>query len=427
MVVAAVVIGLLVGALGALLALRPLLVRGRSHEAEASRLRDEVREIDRALAAAQAALGVERGSLDERVASAVQKASSDALQQSSEAFLSLAHTKLDTYVAPLRQSLEKVETQVSALEKARQEAYGALNEGVRQLRSDQEQLRKETGNLVTALRAPQVRGRWGEIQLRRVIEMAGMLSYCDFDEQRTTTDEDGRLLRPDIVVRLPGGKSIVIDSKVPLLAYLDALREDIGDEERRVAFGEHARLVRDHALKLGQKAYWRQFADTPDFVVMFLPDEAFFRVALDHDPALFELATESKVIIASPTTLIGLLRTVAYGWQQETLAESAREIGDLGRDLYKRLSVMGTHMSKLGKSLDRAVTAYNETVGSLERQVMSQARKFERHGIAGIEAPDLDPIERRARQLTAAEFVPEGSGQGALELPALEVVAGDAA
>lgn len=436
MVIAAVVIGLVVGALGTLLALRPLLVRGRAHEGEAGRLRDELRNVERTLAATEASLEAERGALGDRVASAVQKASSDALQQSSEAFLSLAHTKLDAYVAPLRQSLDKVETHVGALELARKEAYGALNEGVRLLRADQERLRAETGNLVTALRAPHVRGRWGEIQLKRVIEMAGMLEYCDFDEQHTVTSDEGRMLRPDVVVRLPGGKSVVIDSKVPLTAYLDAMRDDLDEPARGIARAEHARHVREHAQKLGQKAYWRQFANTPDFVVMFLPDEAFYRVALDHDPGLLEAAFASNVIVASPTNLIGLLRAVAYGWQQETLAENAREIGDLGRDLYRRLSTMGTHVAKLGKALDKAVSVYNETVGSLERQVMSQARKFERHGIGGIEPPDLEPVERRARQLTAAELVDAAgtsrteSAQRALELPTaleLEVVSGDAA
>jgi len=294
---------------------------------------------------------------------------------------------------------------VTALERSRQEAYGALTEGVRQLRADQERLRTETGNLATALRAPHVRGRWGEIQLRRVIELAGMVQHCDFEEQRTTTGDDGSAMRPDVVVRLPGGKHVVIDSKVPLVAYLEAVREDVSDDQRRGALADHARHVRDHVQKLGQKGYWRQLPATPEFVVMFLPDESFLRAALEQDPALIELAMANNVIPASPTNLIGLLRAVHYGWQQETIAESAREVSDLGRELYRRLSTMGAHVARLGKSLDGAVKAYNETVGSLERQVLVQARRFERHGITGIEAPELNPIERQARTLAAPELV----------------------
>jgi DNA recombination protein RmuC len=327
------------------------------------------------------------------------------MKESSSAFLDLAQTKLDAYVAPLRESLGKVETQVSALESARKEAYGSLTEAVRNLREEQLRLHSETSNLVTALRAPHVRGRWGEIQLRRVVEMAGMVQHCDFVEQPTTTDGDGRVLRPDVIVRLPGGKRIVIDSKAPLAAYLDAFATDVTDEVRQARFAEHARHVREHILKLGQKGYWRQVDSTPEFVVMFLPDESFLRVALEHDASLIELAVDNNVIPASPTNLIGLLRAVHYGWQQETIAEGARQISDLGRELYKRLSTMGAHVSKLGRSLDAAVRSFNETVGSLERQVLPQARRFEQHGITGITPPELTPIERQARVLSAAELV----------------------
>jgi DNA recombination protein RmuC len=277
---------------------------------------------------------------------------------------------------------------------------------VRGLREEQLRLHGETSNLVTALRAPHVRGRWGEIQLRRVVEMAGMVQHCDFVEQPTTRDGDGRILRPDVIVRLPGGKRVVIDSKAPLSAYLDAVEVNATDDERRVRLGEHARHVREHILKLGQKGYWRQLDATPEFVVMFLPDESFLRAALEHDPSLTELAVQNNVIPASPTNLIGLLRAVHYGWQQETIAEDARKISDLGRELYKRISTMGTHVSKLGRSLDGAVRAFNETVGSLERQVLPQARRFEQHGITGVTPDELAPIERQTRVLTAAELVP---------------------
>jgi DNA recombination protein RmuC len=306
------------------------------------------------------------------------------------------------------------------VERVRQEAYGSLTEGVRQLRTDQEKLRLETGNLVTALRAPHVRGRWGEIQLKRVIELAGMVEHCDFHEQQTSSDADGNQLRPDVVVHLPGDKHVVIDSKVPLVAYLDAFREDATDEQQRAALADHARHVREHIQKLSQKAYWRQFQGTPELVVMFLPDEAFMRAALEHDSSLSELAWSNNVIPASPTNLIGLLRAMHYGWQQETIAESAREVSDLGRELYKRLATMGAHVSKLGRSLDGAVKAYNETVGSLERQVLVQARRFEQHGISGIEPPELQPIERQTRSLAAAELV------DADEQPALEAVSAGA-
>ena len=409
MTIAALIIGLAVGlalgALGVAFALRDRLRAASGDAARVAALDAEARALERRAVEAEVRLEAERGTLDERVASAVKTASAAAMKESSGAFLDLAQTKLDAYVAPLRESLGKVETQVSALESARKEAYGSLTEAVRSLREDQLRLRGETTNLVTALRAPHVRGRWGEIQLRRVIEMAGMVQHCDFVEQQTTADGEGRLLRPDVIVRLPGGKQIVIDSKAPLAAYLDAFAGDRGDEDRQARFAEHARHVREHILKLGQKNYWRQIESTPEFVVMFLPDESFLRVALEHDASLMELALDNNVILASPTNLIGLLRAVHYGWQQETIAEGARQISDLGRELYKRLSTMGAHVSKLGRSLDAAVRSYNETVGSLERQVLPQARRFEQHGITGVTPPELTPIERQTRALSAAELV----------------------
>jgi DNA recombination protein RmuC len=412
MTIAALLIGLAVGvALGATAALFGLRERMRSGTAALARtdaLEVEARGFERRAIEAEAQLAAERGTLDERVARAVQAASTAAMKESSGAFLDLAQTKLDAYVAPLRESLGKVETQVTALESARREAYGSLTEAVRSLREDQLRLRSETSNLVTALRAPHVRGRWGEIQLRRVIELAGMVQHCDFVEQPTTDDGDGRVLRPDVLVRLPGGKCIVVDSKAPLAAYLDAFAADVTDEVRQAALRDHTRQVRDHIVKLGQKAYWRQFDSTPEFVVMFLPDESFLRAALEHDPSLVEFAADNGVITASPTNLIGLLRAVHYGWQQETIADGARQISDLGRELYKRLSTMGTHVSKLGRSLDTAVRSFNETVGSLERQVLPQARRFEQHGITGIAPPELTPIERQTRVLSAPELVGEG-------------------
>jgi DNA recombination protein RmuC len=405
--IAAVLIGLAVGAFAVLLAVRPALVERRR------RIQDVI-ELERALAAAEAELSVERGSRDERLEAAIKALSTEALDANSTRFLELAETHLSGQVRPLKASLERMDQQLQSVERVRQEAYGALNEGVRQLRTDQEKLRTETGNLVTALRAPHVRGRWGEIQLRRVIELAGMVEHCDFAEQQSTSDADGNVLRPDVIVHLPGQKHVIIDSKVPLVAYLDAFREDVTDDERRAFLADHARHVREHVQKLSQKAYWRQLPGTPELVVMFLPDESFMRAALEHDSSLSELAWSNNVIPASPTNLIGLLRAMHYGWQQETIAESAREVSDLGRELYKRLATMGTHVSKLGRSLDGAVKAYNETVGSLERQVLVQARRFERHGITGVEPPELQPIERQTRPLAAAELVEPGQ-QATLE------------
>jgi DNA recombination protein RmuC len=398
MIVISLLIGLFVGASGVLLLVRPALVERR-------RRVDQVVGLERELAEARAEVATGERTLDERVAAAITKLSTEALDANSARFLELAETRLSGHVRPLKDSLARMDQQLQGVERVRQEAYGTLTESVRQLRTDQERLRAETGNLVTALRAPHVRGRWGEIQLRRVIELAGMVEHCDFVEQQTTTDEEGRILRPDVVVRLPGGKQIVIDSKVPLVAYLDAFRETATEDERLARLKDHARHVREHVLKLGQKAYWRQLPATPEFVVMFLPDETFLRGALEQDPSLVELAVANNVIPASPTNLIGLLRAVHYGWQQETIAESAREVSDLGRELYKRLATMGAHFTRMGKSLDGAVKAYNDTVGSLERNVLPQARRFERHGISGIEPPELQPIERQARALAAAELV----------------------
>ena len=412
MVLLAFILGLACGGVALYIVVRPAL-------AERRRRIEQVIVLQREVAEARAELTVERGALDDRLAAAIAAISTQALDANSARFLELAEARLSGQVRPLKDSLDRMDQQLQGVERVRQEAYGTINENVRLLRRDQERLRAETGNLVTALRTPHVRGRWGEIQLRRVIEMAGMVEHCDFTEQQTTTDDDGRVLRPDVVVQLPGGKHVVIDSKVPLVAYLDAFQEHVTDEERRAHLGNHARHVREHIHRLGQKAYWRQFPASPEFVVMFLPDETFLRAALEQDSSLIELAVSNNVIPASPTNLIGLLRAVHYGWQQETIAESAREVSELGRELYKRLATMGAHVGRLGKSLDGAVKAYNETVGSLERQVLVQARRFEQQGITGIEPPELQPIERQTRALAAAELV------GPDETP-LEALAGGA-
>ena len=285
-------------------------------------------------------------------------ATGEAIERSSSSLLQQTEAKL----APIKETLARFDEQARALEQARVTAIAGVREQLRTVAEGQSRLQKETGNLVTALRAPHVRGRWGEVQLKRVVELAGMVAYCDFVEQADERDADGRLLRPDLVVKLPGGKSIVVDSKAPLDAYLDAAEAE-DDETRRTHLARHARLVREHMTQLGQKRYWQQFDPAPEFVVMFLGDEAWFRAALDHDPSLLEAGVEAGVVPASPTTLIALLRTVAYGWQQETVAESARSVSKLGRELYDRLGVFAGHLSGVGKSLDGAIRNYNSAVG----------------------------------------------------------------
>ncbi len=317
--------------------------------------------------------------------------SAAALAQNNTSFLTLAETKL----SPLTTTLAQFEQQTRALEQSRQEAYARLTTQVGSLVSLQEQLRAETRSLATALRAPATRGRWGEMQLRRTVEAAGMLEHCDFVEQSSSRDGDGRLLRPDLVVKLPGGRNVVVDAKAPLQALLDALDETLSEEARKAKMTDFVRHVRDHVAKLTAKAYWQQFSPTPDFVVMFLPGESFYRAALEHDPSLLDLHANSRVVVASPTTLITILRAVAVGWREEKVAESARHVSELGRELYERLATMVDHFSTVGKRLDGAVQAYNQTVGSLERRVLVSARKFPEHGIGtDKQIVELTPIDK---------------------------------
>jgi len=329
----------------------------------------------------------------------VKAATGDAVTRSQTSLLELAEAKL----APIKDTLQKFETQARALEERRLNEVSRIGEQLRTVAEGQERLRTETGSLVAALRAPHVRGRWGEVQLKRVVELAGMLDYCDFRTQESERDAEGRLLRPDMVVKLPGGKCIVVDSKVPIEAYLDAVNcDDV--ELKRAHLARHAAQVRDHIKKLGQKRYWDQFESTPDFVVMFV-DEGLYRAALDQDGSLFEAGAESGVIVASPATLIGLLRTVAYGWQQETVAESARAVSNLGRELYDRLGVFASHLDKVGRGLDTAVGSYNKAVSSFESRLLVTARKFPEHGVTNDDLAEVEQIEKKPVSVSAPELV----------------------
>ena len=449
-------IGLLIGAvLGVVVAW--LIARARSSQL-ATRLEERDKEVarlggaERDLRAVREELAGARSQLEaERQASAEKLAllkeaeevlktnfealSADALRKNNQSFLDLAATKLGEFhqgavadlearqkaitdlVKPLEEGLKRADANLTEAEKRQIGAHAELRQQIESLAVTQGQLKGETANLVKALRAPQVRGRWGELQLKRVVELAGMLDHCDFLEQESTDTWDGRL-RPDMVIKLPGGKQIIVDAKAPLAAYLESV-EAPDDGSRAAHLKSHSRQVRDHMGKLGAKAYWAQFDPTPEFVFMFLPGETFYGAALQHDPALIEYGVDSRVIPASPITLIALLRAVAYGWRQETIAENAREISENGAELYARLRTLMEHIGKIGAGLNKAVDAYNSSIGSLERSVLPAARRFKDLGAgSGEDIEPLEEIDTHLRQAQSAELL--GPGPDNIRLPPLE-------
>jgi len=356
----------------------------------------------------------------EKMTTTFQALSGESLKSNNRAFLELARESLEvilkeakgeidkkeesirTVVKPLEDALKRYELQIGELEKNRAEAYGGLGRQIQSLMEAQQSLRQETGNLVTALRRPEVRGRWGEVTLKRVAELAGMVAHCDYTEQVSVETEEGRL-RPDMMVHLPAGREIVVDSKVSLDAYLDAISEDT--EEKRIEFmNKHAQQVRKHMKSLSSKAYWAQFQKTPEFVVMFIPGEAFLSAAVENDSTLIEDGMEARVIIATPTTLVALLRAIAYGWRQEQITKNTQEIATLGKELYDRFQPFLDHVNKTGGSLSQAVEAFNRMVRSLEGRVIVSVKKFQELGAAGdkeiseIKQVEQIPVKARDRE-----------------------------
>jgi len=361
----------------------------------------------------------------EDMISSFKSLSYEALEKNSESFLKLAnetigkvhestkvdlekrHKHLETVLNPVKETLGKMDEKMQVLDKERRGDRDALLKQLELMNVAEKELQKETATLVKALRSPVIRGRWGELQLKRVVELAGMVNHCDFYEQASETIEQNRL-RPDLIIRLPGKKQIIVDAKTPFEAYLEAVHSET-EEKRIEKMNEHAQLLKNHITQLSRKSYWNHFSPTPEFVVLFVPSEAFFSAALEVDPTLIEYGAKNNVILATPTTLIGLLRAIAFGWKQERMSEHAEAISALGKDLYKRISDMKYHWDRMGKAIGSAVDSYNNGVGSLERRVLVSARKLSEYG-AGIDKLEIDPIEfleKVPKKIQAPEMVLE--------------------
>jgi DNA recombination protein RmuC len=400
-------IGLFAGAAAVALALWPRLVRVRAdllHERELGQERlDTLRDAQERLSSSFKALSSE--ALQSSMAQLTQMAQAQlkATQAQAQGELDKRQQAVEQLVAPLKEQLGRVDAQLLKLNDERRESRGRLEAQLRTLSETGEKLRNETGALVTALRKPNARGQWGQMQLRNVVELAGMVSYCDFLEQSSFTGGE-TVLRPDLVVRMPGGKHVVVDAKAPLQGVLDAY-EARDEDERQQHLQAHARLLRKHVKALADKAYWAQIETAPDFVVMFLPGEHLCSAALEADPGLLQDAMTQRVLIATPTTLLAMLYAVGYGWQQERVAESAQAVSELGRELHGRLAKLSSLLSTLGTRLNSAVKAYNETVGSYESRVIPAARRFEDHGAAsaGRELPQLEQVTTSARSVARLE------------------------
>lgn len=362
-------------------------------------------------------LGKGRAIDKEQLSTTLKVISSEALKSNNESFLQLArenfektqitsrseldkkHLAFEALIQPIHVAMTRFDEKIALLEKSRIGAYEGITQQIKFLMDSQQHLRQETSNLVKALRTPHVRGRWGEIQLKRVVELAGMTSYCDFFEQQSQSAQDEGRLRPDMIVRLPGGKNIVVDAKAPLVSYLEAI-EAPTETVKLEKLKSHAQIIRNHIIQLSRKSYWDQFSESPEFVLLFLPGEMFFSAALEQDPSLIEYGVEQRVIVATPTTLISLLRAAAFGWKQEKIAENAQKIALLGKEMHKRVGDLSQHLGRVGKNLGQAVESYNQVLGTFETRVLVTARKFkELEGLSSAETelPELPTIDSSPR------------------------------